>query len=361
MSRAINFGAGPAMLPEELLKEIQQELLDWQGLGMSILEIGHRTAAFTQLLEQTEQLFRTLLNIPADYHVLFLGGATRAQFGMIPLNFLSAQQQAGYVVTGIWSAMALKEAQRLKKAYCLASSETSGFTTIPSNDELQYKDNTAYLYYTPNETVNGVRYFPVLNRSVPIIADMTSCLLTEPVNIADFDMIFAGAQKIIANAGLTIVIVSNKLLNSSDTAVLPTMSDYRIHAANHSLYATPPTFNCYVACKMLQWIEKQGGVAAVYQQNRIKSARLYQYIDSSSAYECKIAPQARSLVNVCFNLASPELESLFAEEAAENNLLALKGHRMVGGLRVSLYNSMPISAVDRLINFMDDFARKHRL
>ncbi len=387
MTRTYNFGAGPAMLPESVLKEAQEELLNWQDTGMSILEIGHRTPEFMSLLNHAEQTLRYLLAIPQDYQVLFLGGAARTQFATIPMNLLNSVEQAGYLVTGIWSHMAFLEAKRLKKAYCVASDEKNGFTGIPDPATWVLNDNTSYLYYTPNETINGIRFpfIPCLTSSahglavkeeglatsmdlvvktnrdkrIPLIADMTSCLLSEPIDIRDYGLIFAGAQKNIANAGLTIVIVRNDLLAKIPDPAVPTMLDYKIQAEHHSLYATPPVFNCYLAAKMFDWVKAQGGINTLFQLNCEKAAKLYQYLDASDFYFTKISKEARSLMNICFSLKSPSLEELFVKEAQLRGLSALKGHRMVGGIRASLYNAMPIAGVDALIDFMSEFARKN--
>ncbi|WP_058451321.1 3-phosphoserine/phosphohydroxythreonine transaminase [Legionella maceachernii] len=360
MSRSYNFGAGPAMLPESILKDVQEELLDWRGLGMSVMEIGHRTPEFTALMEQTENELRALLKVPQSYHVLFLSGAARTQFGMIPSNFLASGEFAGYLITGLWSQMAYQEACRLKEAYCVATGEASGFTAIPAVKEWQLRDNIRYLYFTSNETVNGVRFpeTPKIN-GVPLISDMTSSLLSEPINIEDYSLIFAGAQKNIAIAGLTLVIVSDDFLNTIKNAPIPTMFDYRTYSATKSTYATPPTFSCYLAHKMFQWIKKQGGVNALYKINCQKAAKLYGYIEASPFYSCKVAKEARSLVNVCFALNNPKLEQAFLDGAKTRGLLALKGHRAVGGLRASMYNSMPMEGVDCLIEYMDDFAKEY--
>ncbi|PJE11896.1 MULTISPECIES: 3-phosphoserine/phosphohydroxythreonine transaminase [Legionella] len=361
MSRGYNFGAGPSMLPESILLEVQEELLDWHNIGMSVMEVGHRTPAFIELMEQTENELRALLKIPESYHVLFLSGAARFQFGMVPLNFLTQNEQAGYLVTGIWSYMAYQEAFRLKQAYCVANGETNGFTNIPAANEWQIKENTRYLYYTPNETVNGVRFDKTPKiAGVPLVADMTSCLLSEPINVEDYGLIFAGAQKNIANAGLTIVIVSDELLGTVKNDLIPTMLDYRTFSSTKSAYATPPTFNCYLAGKMFQWIKEQGGVEALYKRNCQKAVKLYECIDASLFYHCRIAKEARSLVNVCFTLDDPMLEEAFLDGAKARGLLALKGHRTVGGLRASMYNAMPIEGVERLIEFMNDFAKEHK-
>jgi phosphoserine aminotransferase len=362
MTRGYNFSAGPSMLPESILLEVQAELLDWQNLGMSVLEVGHRSPPFLALLEKDELLFRELLNIPDNYHVLFLSGTARAQFGMIPMNFLTKEEQAGYLVTGYWSAMAYQEVQRLKRqAYYIANGEENGFTNIPAVSSWQIKENTRYLYFTPNETINGVRC-PTLPKvpGIPLIADMTSCILSEPITINDYDLIFAGAQKNIANAGLTMVIIVNELLDSIRHEDTPTMLDYRTHSSTKSTFATLPTFNCYLAGKMFQWVKDQGGVEALYKVNCQKAAKIYEFIDSSNSYHCKVAKEARSLVNICFSLNDPQLEAAFLEAAKARGLYALKGHRVVGGLRASMYNAMPMEGVDCLIEFMDDFAAEQQ-
>lgn len=358
-TRAYNFGAGPAMLPESVLLEAQAELLNWQGLGLSVMEIGHRTAEFCALMAALEAGLRELIFIPDNYRVLFLGGAARTQFAMIPMNLLSKDQQAGYLVSGVWSGLAYEEACKLSRAYCVASSEDAGFMTIPEPSTWQLQDNTGYLYYTPNETINGVRFSAVpAVKDMPIIADMTSCLLSEPVNVADFGLIFAGAQKNIAPAGLTIVIIRADLLETVTESPVPTMLDYRTHVNNQSLYATPPSFNCYLALKMFNWIKSQGGVEALYQLNCKKAVALYDYIDQSPFYHCSVQKHARSLVNVCFSIVDLTLEDEFLTRAKQRGLLALKGHRLVGGFRASLYNAMPLLGVESLIAFMDEFSEE---
>ncbi|MBA2652094.1 MAG: 3-phosphoserine/phosphohydroxythreonine transaminase [Tatlockia sp.] len=361
MTRGYNFGAGPSMLPESILRDVQDELLDWQHLGMSVLEIGHRTPAFTDLMAETEASLRELLAIPNNYQILFLSGAARNQFAMIPMNFLSKGEQAGYLVTGLWSYLAYQESHKIKQAYCVTNGEHTGFTNIPDSSEWLVKDNTKYFYYTPNETVNGVRFAkPPQVSGAPIIADMTSCLLSEPINVKDFGLIFAGAQKNIANAGLTLVIVSGELLSTISNDKIPTMFDYRTFSTTKSTYATLPTFNCYLANKMFEWIKQQGGVENLYKINCHKAALVYDCIDSSNFYHCRVAQAARSLVNICFTLDDPMLENAFLEGAKARGLLALKGHRTVGGLRASMYNAMPMEGVESLVKFMKDFARKHK-
>jgi len=346
------------MLPESILLDVQAELLNWQGLGLSVLEIGHRTEEFKSLMAQAEADLRELITIPDDYHVLFLSGAARTQFAMVPMNLLSAGEQAGYLISGIWSSIAYDEACKIKQAYCVASSEAGGFTKTPTDWQLSKK--TSYLYYTANETINGTRFSHVPKvENTPLVVDMTSCLLSEPVNVSDFGLIFAGAQKNIANAGLTIVIIRDDLLKKIPGQAIPSMLDYRLHAAHQSLYSTPPVFNCYLAAKMFQWIKAQGGVALLYQNNCQKAGRLYQYIDTSTFYHCAIDESARSIMNVCFSLVNKELEEAFVLRASQRGLYALKGHRAVGGIRASLYNAMPIAGVDALIDFMQDFSEEH--
>jgi len=361
-TRAYNFGAGPAMLPEAVLLDAQAELLNWQGLGLSVMEIGHRTPEFMAMMVEAETLLRELLSIPKQYHVLFLGSPARAQFSMIPMNLLDHHQQAGYLVSGTWSAMAYDECRRLKRAYCVASTESDAYTAVPGPLSWQLQDNTAYVYCTTNETINGV-YFanPPQFGDIPLVADMTSSLLSEPLTISDYGLIFAGAQKNIAPAGLTIVIVREDLLKNPMSYPIPTMLDYRTHVANNSLYATPPTFNCYMALQMFKWIKTQGGVAALHRENQKKAAKLYDYIDATPFYRCAVDKKSRSMMNVCFRLVRPELEPVFVTQAAQVGLLALKGHKTVGGLRASLYNAMPMAGVDALLAFMQAFAEAHAI
>jgi phosphoserine aminotransferase len=341
------FGAGPAALPDVILREAQAELLDWRGLGLSVLELGHRSEEFTTLLFDAEADLRDLLDIPDDYHVLFLGGAARTQFSMIPMNLLGSGRQAGYIISGLWSRLAYEEAKRLGAAYVVSSD-----TVCP------YKTNTAYVYYTPNETVDGVYYSDIPDvGDVPLVADMTSCLLMEPVDVRQFGLIFAGAQKNIAPAGLTLVIVRDDLLKINPKQVVPTMLDYRVHAAHRSLYATPPVFQCDMAARMLRWVKAQGGVHVLHQLSCEKAAKLYAYIDASPDYVCPIKSDIRSRINVCFSLKDGTQESAFLRAAERRNLRGLKGHRLRGGLRASLYNAMPMAGVDALITLMDDFVR----
>tara|TARA_R110002126_G_scaffold187410_1_gene336020 strand:+ start:11156 stop:12229 length:1074 start_codon:yes stop_codon:yes gene_type:complete len=341
------FGAGPAALPEPILREAQSALLDWNHTGLSILEVGHRSEPFVALLKQAESNLRELLDIPHNYHVLFLGGAARTQFSMIPQNLLSASaDKAGYMISGVWSSMAFDEAKRFGPAYAIEPGEVS-------------QPKTAYTYYTPNETIEGVRFSDIPDTgAIPLVADMTSCLLSEVIDVRRFGLIFAGAQKNIGPAGLTIVIVRDDLLDIQPKYTVPTMLDYRVHAKHHSLYATPPVFQCYMAAKMFEWIKSQGGVCALQDINHAKAAKLYAYIDASPYYQAIVEDvHARSRMNVCFLLANKAHEAAFLEAAEACGLRGLKGHRLQGGMRASLYNAMPMEGVDALIKFMDDFSK----
>lgn len=359
--KVFNFGAGPAKLPESILQEAQEEFLDWQGLGMSITEIGHRTPEFLSLLQHAEQSLRQLIHIPTNYSVLFLGVPARMQFAMIPMNFLHLKEFAGYFDTGIWSSMAYAEAQRLKNAYCIASSSSTNYSSIPERNHWTIKDGTQYIYYTPNETVNGNRFYgPPSIDNIPLIADMTSCLLSEPIDVSKYALVFAGAQKNIANAGLTVVIIREDFLLRRPAPEIPLMLDYKFQVEQRSLYATPPVFNCYLAAKMFDWIKKQGGVETLFENNCKKAAKLYQFLDQDDFYLTPIACSDRSIMNVCFSTNNLNLDNKFLSEADSHGLKALKGHRLVGGLRASLYNSMPMEGVDALIQFMSDFKEKYQ-
>ncbi len=352
--RGYYFGAGPAMLPEEILLQAQQDLINWQGSGVSILEVGHRTEAFMALLSETELLVRKILNVPENYSVLFLGGSARLQFGAIPANILQSGEKAAHIITGTWSELACQEAKKLfpESTYGVGSSESCHFTDIPDNFENLQK-NTKYLYFCPNETIHGVRFYPPpMMNEIPWVADMTSCLFSEPIDVSQYGLIFAGAQKNIANAGMTLVIVSNDWLEQAPNHTIPTMIDFRTHAKNKSLYATPPTFNCYLANLMMKWILKQGGLEALHGVNQQKAKNLYQFLEKSNAYHALVAPRARSLMNVCFSSGDSKKDELLIQKAEESGLYGLKGHRVLGGLRASLYNAMSLEGVERLIDFL---------
>lgn len=357
-----NFGAGPGMLPEPVLQQAQQELLNWQGKGVSILEVGHRTKDFVSFMQNMEDILRKLMQIPSNYRVLFLGGPARLQFSMIPLNFLKKDEKAGFIISGIWSDLAFQETVKLKDAYIIASSKSDDFTAIPAKNTWDIKSNSKYIYYTPNETINGVSFNQVPEvGEVPLIADLTSCMLAQPLDITKYALTFAGAQKNISGAGLTIVIIRDDFLNFHSEEIIPTMLDYKVQIENNSLYATPPVFNCYLADKTFRWIDSIGGVEKIYAINQHKAKILYDFIDTSTAYYAPVTKKNRSILNVCFYLHDQKLEEKFLMQATENGLYALKGHKKVGGFRASLYNAMPLEGVVNLIEFMDNFAKQNHL
>lgn len=356
MKKPYNFGAGPATLPESILIQAQEELLDWHHEGVSILEIGHRTEAYMKMMQEAEHDLRLLLSIPTSYHVLFLGGAARSQFSLIPMNFRAQSDSALYIISGVWSSMAYDEALKLGNTCAVELNNTEAMVDLNSI----CKPNCSYAYYTPNETINGIRIAtPPKVRDIPLIADMTSCLLSEPICLSDYGMVFAGAQKNISCAGLTIVIIHDDMLKKTGVSPLPTMFDYKTHVQHHSLYATPPMFQCYLAAKMFKWLLAKGGVKAIYELNCQKAKLLYDFIDASALYTCRVDNPLRSIMNVCFTLNAKGLEGLFLQQAQEAGLIGLQGHRLVGGFRASLYNAMPIEGVLALIKFMQDFANQH--
>lgn len=359
--RVYNFSAGPSMLPLPILLEAQKELLNWQNLGMSVMEVGHRSTYIVDLMDELRELFVELLAIPDDYQVLFLPFPARMQFAMIPMNFMQPTSQALYLISGVWSQMAFEEASKLGSATSISSAEGDEFTSIPIISKSSIPQGAPYVFYTPNETINGVRYQTTPDvGEIPLVADMSSCILSEPMDISDFDLVFAGAQKNISIPGLTIVVVKSSLLQQPKSTYTPIMLDFNTYVEHQSLYATPPVFSLYMAKKMLLWLKSEGGLASFYQKNITKASRLYEYIDSSSFYFCKVTPNFRSRMNVCFSLYREELIPAFLSGAEKNGLCFLKGHRIVGGLRASLYNSMPIEGVMALIQFMKDFAKEHQ-
>ena len=358
MSRPFNFGAGPAILPESVLKIAQEEMLNWQGTGMSVMEVSHRSKPFMQLRDATEALLRQLMNIPTDYHVLFLAGGARTQFAMVPMNLLAQNPQADYLITGAWSQSAYDEALRYGKLNVAARVESEKLLSVPEPTQWQLNPSARYFYYTPNETLLGVEIKTTPKVAVPIVADMTSCILSRDYDVEKFGVIFASAQKNLGQAGVTVVIVHKDLL-TEPFSYTPSMFDYRIHAKHQSLYNTSPTYAIYIMNLMLQWTQQQGGVAAMMQKNAQKARLLYDYIDSHSFYTNTVTSEYRSTMNVSFNLLSKELEAKFLAEAASAGLLGLKGHSSVGGIRASLYNAMPLTGVEALVIFMEEFRKQY--
>ncbi|WP_455366267.1 3-phosphoserine/phosphohydroxythreonine transaminase, partial [Kaarinaea lacus] len=352
------FSAGPAAIPEEVLAQAKEELLDWQGSGMSVMEMSHRGKEFMSIAEQAEADLREIMAIPDNYKVLFLQGGASTQFAMIPLN-LAANGKADYINTGSWSKKAIAEAKRLTEVNIAATTEDSKFTRAPEQEELKLDSNAAYVHYTPNETIGGVEFSYVPDTSgVPLVADMSSTILSRPIDVNHYGIIYAGAQKNIGPAGLTVVIIREDLVDKAGDNV-PAMLHYKTHVDNGSMYNTPPTYAWYMAGLVFQWIKRKGGLSAMAEINLRKADKLYAAIDNSAFYQNPVEHGSRSWMNVPFTLANAELDPMFLLQAKEAGLVTLKGHRSVGGMRASIYNAMPEAGVDALIAFMADFEKRH--
>lgn len=358
MTRVFNFSAGPATLPLPVLEQAKEELLDWQHLGMSVMEISHRGQDYLAVAQEAEANLRKLLHIPPNYKTLFLQGGARSQFAMVPMNLLGAKKQADYIDTGVWSNLAIKEAEIYCKVNVVASDRSAKYTGIPNPDTWQLNHDAAYFHYVDNETVNGVEfhYVPEVG-AVPLVSDMSSNLLSRPIDINKFALIYAGAQKNIGPAGLTIVIVREDFLGHC-LPYTPSMFNYALHAKENSMYNTPPTFAWYLAGLTFKWLLKEGGVSAIAAINQRKADKLYHCIDHNPFYVNNIAPSARSRMNVVFRLQDESLNEQFLTQATQAGLANLKGHKLVGGMRASIYNALPEQGVDLLINFMNDFSRR---
>ncbi|MBV8910179.1 MAG: 3-phosphoserine/phosphohydroxythreonine transaminase [Gammaproteobacteria bacterium] len=358
--RVFNFSAGPATLPMEVLEQVREELLDWHGDGSSVIEVSHRGKAFTAAAREAEALLRELLAIPASYKVLFLQGGATAQFAAIPLNLAGADSTVDYLDTGAWSKKAIAEAGRLTARVNVAADESaSRYTTVPAAGSLELSRGAAYLHYTANETIGGVE-FPCIPDSgaVPLVSDMSSTILSRPLEVQRFGLIYAGAQKNIGPAGLTVVIVHEGLIGHARPGT-PAVWDYAAQAAEGSMLNTPPTFSWYVAGLVFAWLKRQGGLQAMAARNRAKAQLLYRAIDESEFYSNPVAPWCRSWMNVPFTLADPALDAAFLGEAEARGLAHLAGHRSVGGMRASLYNAMPLAGVETLVDFMKEFEGRH--
>lgn len=351
-----NFGAGPGILPHEVLLQAREEMLDWHGCGMSVMEMGHRGKEFGEILADAEQDLRELMAIPSIYKVLFLQGGAHLQFSMIPLNLLRGKASADYVNTGEWSKKGVAEAKRFGKVNEVVSSADKNFTYVPAFNSWKRDPNAAYLHYTTNETIGGVEFNWIPETGdVPLVADMSSNILSREYNVSKFGLIYAGAQKNIGPAGICVVIVREDLLGKA-TANTPTMLDYKIHADNGSMYNTPPTYGIYISGLVFKWLKRNGGVAAMEKVNIAKAKLLYDVIDASSGfYNCPVAMSDRSRMNVPFTLKNAALDGEFLKQSESHGMLQLKGHRSVGGMRASIYNAMPLAGVQALAGFMQDF------
>jgi phosphoserine aminotransferase len=358
--RVHNFNPGPAVLPLEVLQQAQAELLDYKGTGMSIMEISHRSKDFEAIVTDAQDDLRELLGVPADYRILFLQGGASLQFAMIPMNFLPAGASADYIVTGTWSKKAVKEAQKLGTARLAANMEADNFNRLPTQSELKLDSQAAYLHFTSNETIHGVEYFtePVPPAGVPLLCDASSDFISHPIDVSKYAMLYAGAQKNAGPAGVVVCIIRDDLLEKVP-GNLPDLLDYKILAEKNSLLNTPPCWSIYIVGLVLKWVKGLGGLEAIQERNRTKAGLVYETIDASGGFYKGHAISDRSVMNVTFRLPSDALEEQFAGEAKKRDLIGLKGHRSVGGMRASLYNALPLEAVQELVRFMKEFQQEN--
>ncbi|MEW6678382.1 MAG: 3-phosphoserine/phosphohydroxythreonine transaminase [Pseudomonadota bacterium] len=359
MERIYNFSAGPAVLPRDVLVQAGDELVNWQGCGMSVMEMSHRGKEYMGIQAQAEADLRELMGIPANYKVLFIQGGASSQFSMVPMNLMGNRGRADYLNTGEWSKKAIQEARKYGTVNVVASSEDRHFTYAPTQDAWQLDREAAYVHYCPNETIGGVEIFWTPETGdIPLVADMSSNILSRVIDVSKFGLIYAGAQKNIGPAGVTVVIVREDLLGHCMPSA-PTMYDYKIHADNDSMYNTPPTYGIYIAGLVFKWLKAKGGVAAMEQQNILKANLLYDYMDGTDFYNSPVAPENRSRMNVPFTLKDAALDEAFLKGAKDRGLVQLKGHRSVGGMRASIYNAMPVEGVQALVDYMKAFEKSH--
>ena len=359
MSRVYNFSAGPAVLPEEVLKEAADEMLDYKGTGMSVMEMSHRSKAYETIIKDAEQDLRDLLNIPDNYKVLFLQGGASQQFAMIPMNLMK-NKVADYIVTGVWAKKAYQEAQKYGKANKIASSEDETFSYIPDCSDLAISEDADYVYICENNTIYGTKFKTLPNtKGKVLVSDVSSCFLSEPMDVEKYGIIYGGVQKNIGPAGVVIVIIREDLITEDVLEGTPTMLQYKIHADAESLYNTPPAYGIYMCGKVFKWLKKQGGLAAMKEYNEKKAKVLYDFHDESKLFKGTVRKEDRSLMNVPFVTGSEELDAKFVKEAKAAGFENLKGHRSVGGMRASIYNAMPIEGVEKLVEFMKKFEEEN--
>lgn len=359
MSRIYNFSAGPAVLPEEVLKEAADEMLDYRGCGMSVMEMSHRSAAFDQIINEAQADIRDLMGIPEDYHVLFIQGGATTQFAMIPMNLMQ-NKVADYIVSGSWSKKAYKEAQLFGKANLLASSEDKTFSYVPDVHAIKVSDDADYVYICQNETIYGTLYHELPDTcGKPLVADVSSCFLSEPVDVEKYGVIYGGVQKNVGPAGMAIVIIRKDLVREDLLFPTPIMLRYDTYTKNNSMYNTPPCYTIYICGKVFKWLKAQGGLEAMRERNVSKAALLYDFLDQSKLFKSTVDPKDRSIMNIPFVTGSSELDAEFIAAAKAAGMENLKGHRSVGGMRASIYNAMPRAGVEKLVTFMEDFEKKH--
>jgi phosphoserine aminotransferase len=359
--RIHNFSAGPAVLPESVLRKAQEAIWNAAGSGIGIMEHSHRGKLFERVINEAEEACRSLGGIPDNYRVLFLQGGASLQFAMVPMNFLSAERTADYLVTGVWSQKALKEAKPLGKVHIAATGEATNFDRIPRPEEIRYSTNPVYVHITTNNTIYGTQWHtePPVPSGVPLVADASSDMYSRPIDIRKYGIIYAGAQKNLGPSGVVLVIIRDDLVEAGSKTV-PTMLQYRTHAGESSLYNTPPTFAIYVMGEVFKWIQVEGGLEAMAEHNEAKARLLYEFIDNSDFFRGTVQPDSRSRMNVCFRAPTEELEAKFISEATKRGLDGLKGHRSAGGMRASIYNACPRGAVEALLGFMQEFERANR-
>ena len=356
MERVYNFSAGPSMLPETVLQKAAAQMLCYEDSGMSVMEMSHRSPVYEKIITDAETLLRKVMNIPDNYKVLFLQGGASTQFAAVPLNLMNGNGKADYILSGQFSTKAYQEAQKYGDAFAAASSKEATFSFVPKTDKNSFRKDADYVHICFNNTIYGTK-FPYIpdTGDIPLVADMSSCILSEPVDVSRFGVIYAGAQKNMAPAGLTIVIIREDLLGNARKET-PTMLDYKVMADNGSMYNTPPCWCIYVAKLVYEWILELGGLEKMKERNEKKAKILYDYLDSQDYYKAPVEKESRSMMNVTFVTGNPDLDKKFAKEAAEYGLVNLKGHRSVGGMRASIYNAMPIEGVEKLVKFMKEFA-----
>ena len=357
--RVYNFSAGPSMLPLEVLERAKSEMTEYAQSGMSVMEMSHRSKDFEEIINSAEALVRELMNVPDNYKVLFLQGGASSQFAMIPLNLGVKNKKADFIITGQWAKKAAAEAEKFIEVNRVASSADKTFSYIPKTTAADFSKDADYVHICYNNTIYGTRFTKLPDCSVPLVADISSCVMSEVIDVSKFGLLFAGAQKNLGPAGVTLVIVREDLLGNAAENT-PTMFDYAIHAKNGSMYNTPPTYAIYILKLVLEWVKEKGGVAALQKINEKKAKMLYDYLDSSELFKGTVVPEDRSLMNVPFVTGDEELDAKFVKEAKEAGLVNLKGHRTVGGMRASIYNAMPIEGIEKLIDFMKKFEAENK-
>ena len=360
MKRVYNFSAGPSVLPESVLKTAADEMLSYHGSGQSVMEMSHRSKIYVSIIEETENLLRKIMSIPKNYHVLFLQGGASSQFAMVPLNLMNKNNKADFVITGQWANKAYKEASRYGKANIVASSKDKTFSYIPKLDENSFSKDADYFHICLNNTIYGTKFNTIPNTGkVPLVADISSCILSEPIDVSKFGILYAGAQKNMGPAGLTVVIIRDDLVgNAMDFT--PTMFNYQTHVDNKSMFNTPPCYSIYICKLVLEWIQNEiGGLEEMKKINIKKSSLLYDYLDSSKLFKGTVVKEDRSLMNIPFITSNEDLDKKFVQEAMEHDIVNIKGHRTVGGMRASIYNAMPLDGVKALIDFMEQFEKSN--